>query len=157
MTPDIVLNPASPLRPIVVVEDNDMDLDFCLQALEEHHVANPVIACRDGDEAIQYIDAHPSPLDPGFPLLMLLDLKLPKVDGLTVLRHARQSAPWQQVPIIMLTTSSEGTDIETSYQQGVNAYIVKPVDFSAFSEVVKHIKLNWILTNEAPFPASRRD
>lgn len=157
MTAQAILNPSSSLRPILVVEDNDMDLDFCLQAFEEHGIANPVIACRDGDEAIQFIDAHSSPLDPRFPLLMLLDLHLPKVDGIDVLRHARQVTAWKQVPIIVLTTSSQSADIEASYQQGVNSYIVKPVDFSAFSEVVKHIKLYWILTNEAPFPASSRD
>lgn len=157
MTSQAVLNPSSSLRPILVVEDNDMDLDFCLQAFEEHHITNPVIACRDGDEAIRFIDAHPSPLDPNFPLLMLLDLNLPKVDGIDVLRHARQVTAWQQLPIVVLTISSQSADIEASYQHGVNSYIVKPVDFSAFSEVVKHIKLYWILTNEAPFPASSRD
>lgn len=157
MSPHIVLNPRSSLRPILVVEDNDMDLDFCLQAFEEHHIANPVIACRDGDEAIQFIDAHSDPLDPGFPLLMLLDWRLPKVDGIDVLRHAREVTPWQQVPIVVLSTSGQSADVQASYQQGVNAYIVKPVDFSAFSKVIKHIKIDWILSNEAPIQVSGRD
>ena len=149
MTP--TLNPRSPLRLILVVEDNDMDLDFCMQAFEEHAIANPVIACRDGDEAIQFIDAHSASDDPLLPLLVLLDLRLPKVDGIEVLRHARQHPVWKQVPFIMLTTSRENSDIGTAYQVGVNSYIVKPVDFVSFAKVVKHIKLYWILTNEPPF------
>ena len=146
-----ILNPYSPLRPILVVEDNDMDIDFCMQAFEEHSIANPVIACRDGDEAIQFIDAHPTPDDPRLPLLVLLDLRLPKVGGIEVLRHARQHPVWKQVPFIILTTSRENSDIGTAYQVGVNSYIVKPVDFVSFAKVVKHIKLYWILTNEPPF------
>ena len=103
-------NSHSSLRPILVVEDNDMDLDFCLQAFEENAVANPVIACRDGEEALQFIDAHPSFEDRLFPLLVLLDLRLPKVDGI--------------------------------------------VDFGSFPEVVKSIKMYWVLTNEPPFSST---
>ena len=145
------LNPHSSLRPILVVEDNDMDLDFCMQAFEEHAIANPVIVCRDGEEAMQFIDAHPTSDNPRLPLLVLLDLRLPKVDGIEVLRHARQHPVWKQVPFIILTTSRENSDIGTAYQVGVNSYIVKPVDFVSFAKVVKRIKLYWILTNEPPF------
>lgn len=152
---EILLNPKSPLRPLLVVEDNDMDLDFCLQAFEEHAIANPVIACRDGDEAIAFIDAHASATDSSFPLLVLLDLRLPKVDGIDVLRHARQQAQWKQVPFIVLTTSNDNADISAAYEHGVNSYIVKPVDFGSFAEVVKNIKLYWILTNEPPFRDNR--
>lgn len=152
MTFQTVLNQRSPLRPILVVEDNDMDLDFCLQAFEEHAIANPVVACRDGEEAIAFIDKYADPGDARFPLLVLLDLRLPKVDGIDVLRHARAQPVWKQVPFIVLTTSSQNTDISAAYQHGVNSYIVKPVDFGSFAEVVKHIKVFWILTNEPPFP-----
>ena len=148
---NVMLNPYSPLRPILVVEDSDMDLDFCMQAFDEHAIANPVIVCRDGDEAMQFIDAHPTSDNPRLPLLVLLDLRLPKVDGMEVLRHARQHPVWKQVPFIILTTSRENSDIGTAYQIGVNSYIVKPVDFVSFTKVVKHIKLYWILTNEPPF------
>lgn len=141
----------SSMRPILVVEDNDMDLDFCMQAFEEHAIANPVIACRDGEEAVQFIDAHLTPEDPKLPLLVLLDLRLPKIDGIEVLRHARQHPVWDKVPFIVLTTSRENSDIGAAYEIGVNSYIVKPVDFSSFSEVVKQIKMFWILTNEPPF------
>lgn len=149
------LNPHSSLRPILVVEDNDMDLDFCMQAFEEHAIVNHAIVCRDGEEALQYIDAHPAPDDPHLPLLVLLDLRLPKVDGIDVLRYARQHSVWKQVPFIILTTSSENSDIGAAYQIGVNSYIVKPVDFSSFAEVVKQIKMFWILTNEPPFAPPR--
>ena len=91
-----ILNPNSSLRPILVVEDNDMDLDFCMQAFTEHAIANPVFACRDGEEAIQFIDAHPNADDPRLPLLTLLDLRLPKVDGIDVLRHARQHSAYKK-------------------------------------------------------------
>ena len=148
---NFMLNPHSPLRPILVIEDNDMDMDFCLQAFSENAVANPVIACRDGEEALQFMDTHPSSTDRQFPLLVLLDLRLPKVDGIEVLRYARLHPVWQQVPFVILTTSRENTDIAAAYQLGVNSYIVKPVDFSSFTKVVKHIKMYWILTNEPPF------
>jgi CheY-like chemotaxis protein len=148
-----ILNARSPLRPILIVEDNDMDLDFCLQAFQEHSIANPVIACRDGEEALEFIAAHPNADDDQLPLLVLLDLRLPKVDGVDVLRHARAQPVWEQVPFIILTTSSEISEITLAYQIGVNAYIVKPVDFGSFVDVVKHIKMFWVLTNEPPFAA----
>ena len=138
-------------RPILVVEDNPMDLDFMLQAFEESNVANPVHVCRDGEEALQFMEAHATPDDPDLPLLVLLDLRLPKVDGIEVLRHAREHPIWKQVPFVVVTTSKENTDIERAYEIGVNSYIVKPVSFAAFAEVVKQIKVFWLLTNEPPF------
>lgn len=152
-TPDTTL-PLSPLRPILIVEDNDMDLDLCLQAFKEHNMTNPVLTCRDGEEALQFIDAHPNPDDPEFPLLVLLDLRLPKVDGVEVLRHARQQPMWRQVLFIIRTTSHENSDIGTAYELGANSYIVKPVDFGSFSAVVKNIQMFWVLTNQPPFAAS---
>jgi CheY-like chemotaxis protein len=139
-------------RPILVVEDNPMDLDLMLQAFEEHCVLNPVHVCRDGEEALQFIDSHATPEDASLPLLVLLDLRLPKVDGIDVLRQARQHAVWKQIPFIVVTTSRENADISRAYELGVNSYIVKPVHFSAFAEVVKQIKFYWLLTNEPPFP-----
>jgi CheY-like chemotaxis protein len=85
------------------------------------------------------------------PILVLLDLRLPKVDGIEVLRQARSHAVWRQVPVVVLTTSRENEDIEAAYQLGVNSYIVKPVDFLAFADVVKTIKIYWLLTNEYPY------
>jgi len=143
---------ATRARPILVVEDNPMDLDFLLQAFEEHGVINPVCVCRDGEEALQFIEAHPKPEDPDLPLLVLLDLRLPKVDGVEVLRQARQHPVWKLVPFVVVTTSRENADVSRAYELGVNSYIVKPVDFTAFTEVVKQIKFYWLLTNEPPFP-----
>jgi CheY-like chemotaxis protein len=141
-------------RPILLVEDNPMDLDLTLQALQEHSVANPIVACRDGEEALQYIEQHRLPSDSRIPILVLLDLRLPKVDGIEVLRQARANPVWKQVPFVVMTTSRENRDIEAAYQLGVNSYIVKPVDFATFTEVVKTIKVYWLLTNEPPFADS---
>ncbi len=139
------------LRPILMVEDNEMDLDLCTQAFKEHAIANPLVSCRDGEEALQYIDAHPHAGDAGVPVIVLLDLRLPKVDGIDVLRYARQHPVWQQVPFIVLTTSRQNSDIGAAYRLGVNSYIVKPVDFVEFAEVAKRIEMYWVLTNVPPF------
>lgn len=141
-------------RPLLVIEDNEMDIDFCMQAFAEHGVLNPISICRDGEEAQQFIDLHKTPDDPHLPMLVLLDLRLPKIDGIDVLRYARQQPVWKQIPFIVVTTSRENSDISRAYELGVNSYIVKPVDFAAFTEVVKNIKIYWILTNEPPFPIS---
>jgi CheY-like chemotaxis protein len=143
------------IRPILLVEDNPMDLDLTLQALEGNGVANPIVACRDGEEALQYMEKHRSPDDLQIPIVVLLDLRLPKVDGIEVLRQARSDPVWRQVPIVVMTTSRENTDIEAAYGLGVNSYIVKPVDFLTFTEVVKSIKVYWLLTNEPPFQNGR--
>ena len=143
-------------RSIMVVEDNPMDLDFMLQAFAESSLANPVHICRDGDEALAFIATHSMPDDPDLPLMVLLDLRLPKVDGIEVLRHARQHPVWKQIPFIVITTSREDTDITGAYELGVNSYIVKPVDFAAFAEVVRQIKMFWLLINVPPFPGPVR-
>ena len=140
------------VRPILLVEDNPMDVDLTLEAFREHGVVNPMVVCRDGEEALQYIAEHRAATDPQLPALVLLDLRLPKVDGIEVLRQARNDEVWKQVPVVVLTTSRENADIESAYRLGVNSYIVKPVDFLAFADVVKTIKIYWLLTNEPPFP-----
>ena len=144
------------VRPILVVEDNPMDLDFLLRAFEENNVANPVRICRDGEEAIQFVEAHATLDDPDLPLLVLLDLRLPKVDGIDVLRQARQHSVWKQVPFVIVTTSRENADISRAYELGVNSYVVEPVSFAAFTEVVKNIKVYWLLTNESPITELNR-
>jgi two-component system, response regulator len=144
------------VRPILVVEDNPMDLDFLQQAFEENNVANPLRVCRDGEEAVRFIEAHATCDDPDLPLLVLLDLRLPKVDGIEVLRQAREHTVWKQVPFVVVTTSRENHDISRAYELGVNSYIVKPVDFAAFAEVVKNIKIYWLLTNESIFTELNR-
>ena len=113
---------------------------------------NPITVCRDGEEALQYLADHASASDAQLPVLVLLDLRLPKVDGIEVLRRARTDEVWRQVPVIVLTTSRERTDIAMAYRLGVNSYLVKPVDFLAFADVVDAIKTYWLLMNEPPFP-----
>jgi CheY-like chemotaxis protein len=142
------------VRPVLLVEDNPMDVDLTLEAFKEHGVVNPIHVCRDGEEALRYISEHTAATDALLPALVLLDLRLPKVDGIEVLREARGHEVWKQVPVVVLTTSRQNQDVEAAYRLGVNSYIVKPVDFQAFAEVVKTIKLYWLLTNEPPFPES---
>lgn len=129
-----------------------MDVDLTLEAFREQGVRNPITVCRDGEEALQYLAEHGSASDALLPALVLLDLRLPKVDGIEVLRHARNDDVWKQVPVVVLTTSRETTDISTAYRLGVNSYIVKPVDFLEFADLVEVIKTYWLLTNEPPFP-----
>src|SRR5688572_17729648 len=103
------------VRSILLVEDNPMDVDLMLRAFEEHSVANPVVVCRDGEEALRYMEVHDRPTDTKLPILVLLDLRLPKVDGIEVLRVAREHPVWKQIPIVVLSTSRENTDIEAAY------------------------------------------
>lgn len=143
-------------RPILVVEDNPMDFDLMLQAFEESRITNPIRVCRDGEEALQFIETHITPDDPNLPLLVLFDLRLPKVDGVEVLRQARKHPVWRQIPFIVVTTSHENADISLAYEHGANSYIVKPVDFNSFVDVVKNIKVYWLMTNEPPFTDNAR-
>jgi CheY-like chemotaxis protein len=143
------------VRPILLVEDNLMDVDLTIQAFTDHGVANPIVVCRDGEEALDYMSAHASVTDAQLPILVLLDLRLPKVDGIEVLRWARQHPVWQQIPVIVLTTSRENSDIQSAYRLGVNSYILKPVDFATFADVVKTIHIYWLLTNVPPYADGR--
>lgn len=138
-------------QPILLVEDNPMDLDLTLQAFEEYNVTNPIKVCRDGEDALAYMKEHSSPEDSQLPILVLLDLRMPRVDGIDVLKAASVDPVWKRVPFIVMTTSRDDKDIEHAYRYGANSYIVKPVDFDAFAEVVKNIKSYWLLTNEPPF------
>jgi CheY-like chemotaxis protein len=134
--------------PIMLVEDNPMDLDLTRRAFARRKLVNPLLVARDGAEAIDFIarwDAG-EPL----PLVILLDLKLPKVDGLEVLRQIKSHPVYHVIPIIVLTSSADDRDVQTAYQYGANSYIVKPVDFDKFMEVVTHIDLYWMMINIPP-------
>lgn len=138
-------NPQSNVRPILFVEDDPMDVDRVPQSFEENAVINPLIICRDGEEALSFIDAHRLPGDSQLPLVVLLDLRLPKVDGLEVLRYARQQSFWKKIPFIVTTSSLDEKDLETALQLGITYYLNKPLDFTSFSELLKRIQLYWEL------------
>jgi two-component system response regulator len=139
---------------ILLVEDNPNDLELALHAFQKHKFSNHVEVARDGQEALDYLfGANGRP--PGIPpRVILLDLKLPKVDGLQVLREIRASASLRHLPVVILTSSREESDIVESYDLGVNSYIVKPVDFDKFVETVQTLGLYWLLMNEPPVAAS---
>ncbi|MGH7952726.1 MAG: response regulator [Limisphaerales bacterium] len=141
-----------PLKRILLVEDNERDVELTLTALEEYNLANEVAVARDGAEALDYLyhrgkfADHPN----GLPVVVLLDLKMPKVDGLEVLRQVRADLKLKCVPIVMITSSREEQDLVHSYQLGVNAYVVKPVDFQKFLESMKQVGVFWAVINEPP-------
>ena len=153
MTPEpidpVQLKNNNPLAmAILLVEDNPMDVDLTLRAFARRKLANPVQVARDGEEALAWI-ARWEAGDP-LPVAILLDLKLPRVDGLEVLRQIKAHPLCRTVPVIVLTTSGEDRDVRTAYELGANSYIVKPVDFGCFIEVVAQIELYWCVTNEPP-------
>jgi len=132
---------------ILLVEDNAHDAELTLRALKQRNLANRVHLCRDGAEAIDFFD------DVGVgttPKVVLLDLKLPKVDGLEVLQRLKRDARTKAIPVVVLTSSREEPDIEKAYSLGANSYIVKPVDFEAFARAVSDVGLYWLLLNHPP-------
>jgi CheY-like chemotaxis protein len=145
------------IKRILLVEDNAKDVELTLTALAHHHLANEVIVLRDGEQALQYLkqkgDFQSRP--EGNPVVVLLDLKMPKVDGLEVLRQMRSEPKLRVVPVVMLTSSREEKDLVESYKCGVNGYVVKPVDFSEFVIAVKDLGAFWAIINEPP-PGSIR-
>lgn len=146
------------LRPILLVEDNPNDIELTLTALRQCNIANDVIVLRDGAEALDYVyrrGVHAS-RPPGEPSVILLDLKLPKVDGLEVLERIKSDADHKQIPIVMLTSSREEKDLVRSYQSGVNSFVVKPVEFSEFFEAIRNLGMFWAIVNQPP-PPRRRD
>jgi CheY-like chemotaxis protein len=135
-------------RPILLVEDNPQDLDLTLRAFKRRNLANPVQVARDGQEALDFIPRWEA--GETSPLVVLLDLKLPRVDGLEVLRQLRATPVSATLPVVVLTSSSEDRDVQTAYQFHANSYIVKPVDFNKFMEVAAQIELYWCLINRPP-------
>lgn len=138
----------SPMSHILLVEDNPMDVDLTLRAFAKRTLANPVRVARDGEEALSRLaDWERGDLPP---VVVLLDLKLPKVDGLEVLRQIKQHPRFHSIPVVVLTTSAEDGDIRAAYRLGANSYIVKPVSFDNFMEVAAHIELYWGVLNKIP-------
>lgn len=145
------------LKPILLVEDNPKDLELALLALEKSNLANEVITVRDGAEALDYLfrrGAYAGRAE-GSPAVVLLDLKLPKLDGIEVLQRVRAEERLRAIPVVMLTTSREEKDLVRSYQLGVNAYVVKPIAFQDFIEAIQDLGVFWAVLNEPP-PGSFR-
>ena len=135
-------------QPILLVEDNPVDLDLTLRAFAKRKLTNTVNVARDGAEALSWIPRWEA--GEPCPALILLDLKLPKVDGLEVLRQLKTHPTLRAIPVVVLTTSSEDIDMQQAYLLGTNSYIVKPVDFDKFIEVAAQVELYWRLLNKLP-------
>lgn len=144
------------IAEILLVEDNPNDVKLALHAFQKHKLANLVHVVRDGAEALEFIfcvDRHAGRRIEDGPKLILLDLKLPLVDGIEVLRRIKSDPRTKLIPVVMLTSSREDRDIVESYKFGVNSYIVKPVDFEQFTEAVRQLGYYWLLLNQSPPPA----
>ncbi|HLP17763.1 MAG TPA: response regulator [Bacteroidota bacterium] len=140
------------LKRILLVEDDPKDLELTLSALGENNLANETAIARDGVEALDYLyrrGAYASRPD-GDPVVILLDLKMPKMDGIEVLRELKAVEQMRLIPVVILTSSREDRDLQECYNLGVNAYVVKPVRFSEFVDSVKHLGVFWAMINEAP-------
>ena len=146
-------------RAILLVDDNPNDVELTLVALREHNLANKVVVAWDGAEALDYLHRRGrfSGRTLGNPVTVLLDLKMPKLNGLEVLRQIKNDPMLDTIPVVMLTSSYQERDVVESYKLGVNAYVVKPVIFEDFVRVVKQIGLFWVLTNETPDTMPSRD
>lgn len=140
------------LRPILLVEDNLKDIELTLAALAKCQLANDIVVARDGAEALEYLYCRGRFQDriPGDPAVVLLDLKLPKVDGLEVLAKIKNDGAMRSIPVVMLTSSREESDLVRSYELGVNAFVVKPVDFNSFFEAIQDLGMFWGVLNETP-------
>jgi Response regulators consisting of a CheY-like receiver domain and a winged-helix DNA-binding domain len=145
------------LQRILMVEDDPRDVELSLTALEQYNLANEVVVVSDGEEALDYLHRRGKFMarSSGNPAVLLLDLKLPKVDGLEVLQQIRADESLKMIPVVVLTSSHEERDMVASYRLGVNAYVVKPVDFHEFVNAVKELGVFWALINEPP-PGSIR-
>ena len=145
------------LKPILLVEDDARDLELTLVALERSQLANEVIIVRDGAEALDYLNREGVHADraEGNPAVVLLDLKLPKVNGLEVLKTVRATEHLKSIPVVMLTSSQTESDVVHSYELGVNAYVVKPVEFKQFVAAIADLGVFWAVLNEPP-PGSLR-
>jgi CheY-like chemotaxis protein len=147
------------LKRILLVDDSPRDTELAISALETHHLANEVVAVRDGAEALDYLyrrgafaaSAH------GDPAVILLDLKMPKVDGIEVLRQIKGDPALRRIPVVIMTSSREEQDLIKSYDLGVNAYVVKPVKFQSFVEAVEQLGAFWAILNEPPPGSLRRE
>jgi CheY-like chemotaxis protein len=139
-------------RTILLIEDNPDDIELTLRAFRKNNIANEVVVKRDGDEAIRYLFEEKQP---ALPTVILLDLKLPKIDGFQVLKRLRAEPSTRLLPVIILTSSTQEQDIVESYSLGANSYVRKPIDFDHFVEAVRQLGLYWLLLNQPPPAAGK--
>src|ERR1700757_595242 len=146
-----------PLGRILLVEDDPKDVELTLTALDEYNLANEVVVASDGEQALDYLYSRGKFMrrSPENPAVLLLDLKLPKVDGLEILQQIKSDDKLKMIPVVVLTSSREEKDMVASYKLGVNAYVVKPVDFHEFVNAIKELGVFWAVINEPP-PGSVR-
>ncbi len=142
------MNTPKTLPPILLVEDNPMDLDLTLRAFNKKKFSNTIQIARDGEEALAFFPRWEA--GEPTPAVILLDINLPKVNGLEVLQKLKEHPVFRRIPVVVLTSSRENSDLKTAYDLGVNSYIEKPVSFNKFIEVAEHIELYWCLLNERP-------
>ncbi len=145
-------------RVILLIEDNPRDEELTLRALKKSNVSNPVVVARDGVEALDYLfarGAHAHRVPTAMPQVILLDLKLPKIDGLEVLKTLRLDERTRLLPVVILTSSVEEQDLIQSYSLGANSYVRKPVDFVQFVEAVRQLGMYWLIHNETAPPAGK--
>jgi len=140
------------LKTILLAEDNPKDVELTIEALSEHNLANQVMVVNDGVEALEYLRCEGQYKDrkKGLPAVLLLDIKMPRMDGIEVLEAIRGDDRLKTLPVVMLSSSREEPDLKKCYALGVNAYVVKPVDFKDFLDAVKHLGVFWALLNEQP-------
>ena len=140
------------LRPVLLVEDNLRDIELTLAALKRNHLANEIVVARDGSEALDYLYRRGEFQNraAGNPVVVFLDLKMPMVDGLEVLGQIKGDATLKMIPVVMLTSSRQESDLVRSYELGANAYIVKPVGFEEFSNAIRELGIFWAILNESP-------
>lgn len=140
------------LKTILLAEDNQNDVDLTLMALADYNVANKIIVVNDGVETLEYLRMQGRFVDrkPGYPVVILLDLKMPRMDGLEVLREIKEDPLLKIIPVVIITSSREEQDLVESYRLGVNAYVVKPVEFKTFVEAIRQLGAFWAVLNEMP-------
>ena len=146
------------LKHILLVEDDPRDVELTVEALKKHNLSNKMVILRDGEEALEYLYCRGrfKTRTQGNPVVVLLDLKMPKVDGLEVLRQIKSDDKLKVVPVVIVTSSREEQDLVRSYRLGVNAYVVKPVDFKQFHNAIGELGLFWAVINEPPPESAKR-
>ncbi|WP_394760121.1 response regulator [Flavobacterium sp.] len=139
------------IKRILIVDDSPKDVELAIAALSENNMANEIIVAEDGEEALDYLYKRGKFIDEhGFPAVILLDIKMPKMNGIEVLRHIRNDSKFNLIPVIMVTSSREEKDLVESYKLGANSYVVKPVDFNQFMEAIKILGQYWAIVNQPP-------